>query len=132
MTGALDTRSWPATIARNTRWDIDESTNEQDDELGLLGTYGVLVVPAPPHREGGWLVTLSAWDSDDEQYLAGPEGPIFDSRDEAMQEAVRIMDWLAERPGETNLMEAWTQMQQMNTEAEMWPDGRPGRLHYQW
>lgn len=98
----------------------------------MLGAYGVLVVPAPSNRAGGWFVTLSVWDEDEQRYVAGSDGPIFDSRDEALQEATRIMDWVASRPADANLLNAWAQMQQMSSEQEMWPDGRPGRLHYQW
>lgn len=98
----------------------------------MLGTYGVLVVPAPPNRDGGWLVTLAVWDQIEERYVAGTDGPIFDNRDEALQESVRIMDWVANRSDDGNLLEVWAQMQQLSSEEEMWPDGRPGRLHYQW
>lgn len=111
---------------------IDETVDEDSSELGLLGAYGVLVVPAPSKRDGGWLVTLSAWNEDQERYVAGSDGPIFDSRDEALHEAVRIMDWVVNRPSDKNLLEIWAQMQQLSSEQEMWPDGRPGRLHYQW
>ena len=111
---------------------MDNTTDPDSDQLGLLGTYGVLVVPAPPHRDGGWLVTLSVWNEDQDWYVAGTDGPIFDSRDEALQEATRIMDWIGTRSEDENLFEAWAQMQQLSNEEEMWPDGRPGRLHYQW
>lgn len=111
---------------------MDETISGDSDELGLLGAYGVLVVPAPANRDGGWLVTLSVWQEDEERYVAGTDGPIFDSRDEAVQEAGRIMDWLATRSDDENLLEVWAQMQQLSSEQEMWPDGRPGRLHYQW
>jgi hypothetical protein len=111
---------------------MDETVAGDSDELGLLGTYGVLVVPAPAHRDSGWLVTLSEWQDDEERYVAGADGPIFNTRDEALQEAGRIMDWLATRSDDENLLEVWAQMQQLSSEQEMWPDGRPGRLHYQW
>ncbi|HEX6507468.1 MAG TPA: hypothetical protein VF221_07540 [Chloroflexota bacterium] len=107
-------------------------TDEQTDDLGFLGMYGVLVVPAPTGKTGGWFVTLSAWDDEDETYIAGTDGPIFESREEAMQEANRIVDWLAERSEDENLMDVWAQMQQMRSEGELWPDGRPGKMHYQW
>jgi hypothetical protein len=111
---------------------IDQTIDGDSDELGLLGAFGVLVVPAPSNRDGGWFVTLSVWDEDEERYVAGSDGPIFDSRDEALKEAVRIMDWVASRPEDENLLDAWAQMQQLSSEQEMWPDGRPGRLHYPW
>jgi hypothetical protein len=107
-------------------------SEEQSQDLGFLGMYGVLVVPAPGDRSGGWFVTLSVWDDEDETYIAGTDGPIFESRQEALDEANRIIDWLASRPEDENLMDVWAQMQQMRSEGELFPEGRPGSMHYQW
>lgn len=103
-------------------------TSDSSSELGYLGMYGVLVVPAPNEGSGGWFVTLSAWDDEDETYIAGTDGPILETREEAMQEANRIVDWLANRSDDENLMDVWAQMQQLRGEHELWPDGRPGKL----
>ncbi len=107
---------------------IDETVDESNEELGLLGSYGVMVVPAPADRAGGWFVTLSVWDEDQECYVAGSDGPIFDNREDALREATRILDWVASRSGDDNLFEVWAQMQQMSNEHDMWPDGRPRQL----
>ncbi len=109
-----------------------ESTADSGEELGLLGSYGVLIVPAPPNPAGGWFVTLSAWNAERERFEAGTDGPIFDTREDAMQEAARVMDWLATRSDTENLVDVWAQMQRLSTEEEVWPDGRPGTITYQW
>jgi hypothetical protein len=90
---------------------IDSTTDGDPEEFGLLGDYGVLVVPAPSERAGGWFVTLAAWDDDVERYIAGSDGPIFDSREEALQVASNLMDWVASRPEDENLLVGWAQMQ---------------------
>lgn len=90
---------------------IDGTIDGDSDELGLLGTYGVLVVPAPSNRDGGWFVTLAVWDDDAERYVAGSDGPIFDSRDEAVQVATNLMDWIMSRPEDEDLLTPWAQMQ---------------------
>jgi hypothetical protein len=90
---------------------MDDTPDGDSDEPNLLGAYGVLIVPAPASRDGGWFVTFSVWDEDEEHYIAGSDGPIFDSRDEALQVATNVMDWVASRPEDENLILAWEQMQ---------------------
>jgi hypothetical protein len=111
---------------------MDELDDGNTDDLGLLGRYGVLIVPAPATEDGGWFVTIAAWDDDHARYTAGTDGPIFDSREDATAEAARVMDWMATRSGDENLLDVWAQMQRYNSEEEVWPDGRPGTITYQW
>ena len=82
-----------------------------DYEQGYLGPYGVLIVP-PANRSGEWFVTLSVWDDDLEGYRAGTEGPLLASREEAMRDAAKVMDWLADLPADADVPRLWTQMQQ--------------------
>lgn len=86
--------------------------NQANDELGGLGWYGVVVVPAPRDGSGGWFVTLATWNDKLDGYSTGVEGPIFESREEAMREASRLLDWLAEHGNEENLDRVWTRMHQ--------------------
>lgn len=104
---------------------------QDDSELGYLGPYGALVVPAPASGPGSWFVTVAGWDADTEQYRAGTDGPIFDSREEAMDEAQRICDWLREQRDQTNLIEVWAQMQQSMLERDH-PELEPQNPYRWW
>jgi hypothetical protein len=84
---------------------------DEQRELGLLGEYGVVIVP-PSDSSRQWFVTLAAWDDESESYVAGTDGPICETRGEALEEAGRVMDWLETQPSEADLMKVWEQMQQ--------------------
>ncbi len=85
---------------------------DDSEDLGYLGTYGVMIVPPPPGEYGGWLVTVARWNEDLENYLPSHEGPIFESEEEAVREVRRALTWLEERGEETNLIDVWEHMQQ--------------------
>lgn len=92
---------------------MDERQDDEsgDYERGYLGQYGVLVVP-PEGRSGEWFVTLSVWDQRAETYTAGTEGPLLGSREEALRDAAKVMDWLSTLPHDADVPRLWTQMQQ--------------------
>jgi len=90
--------------------------------LGLIGRYGVLVVPAPVGADGAWLVTMGRWDAQHESFLAESDGPLFEDRTEAMQEANKVLDWLAEHQDEDDVPRAWDLTRQ-ETAREQLPDG---------
>ena len=109
---------------------MDEET--PTDELGYLGEYGVLIVP-PTSEQGQWFVGLASWDEEAEAYGATSDGPLLESRDEALQMANRVLDWLATQHGEGDLARAWEQMQEQLGAQDMeqqWPPNRDpwGRL----
>lgn len=85
--------------------------DEHGESRGLLGEYGVLIVP-PSRPEGQWFVTLGAWDEESEIYIAGTDGPLSETKEEALEEAGTVMDWLASQSHDADLMKVWDQMQQ--------------------
>lgn len=87
---------------------MDES--EETDELGYLGEYGVVIVP-PTDDSGAWFVTLASWDDEAEAYGAGTDGPLFGSREEAMEQAAVVLNWLETQKGQGDLTRLWEQMQ---------------------
>lgn len=112
---------------------MDENLDDtaQDNDLGYLGEYGVLIVP-PSDESGAWFVTLASWDDEAEAYGAGTDGPLLGSREQAMEQAGRVLDWLAAQKGQGDLTRVWLDMQaNLGTEEEpMWPKsydawGRP-------
>jgi len=75
-----------------------------------------LVVPAVSDEQSAWLVTLATWDHERQAYVAGIDGPLLESREEAFTEASRLTDWLHEHQGEEDLAKAWDFMHQAVTE----------------
>lgn len=106
---------------------MDEGTADDTSSAGFLGKYGVTIVP-PTGDDGQWFVTLSIWDDKSERYRAGPDGPLLETRDEAIEQAGKILDWLREHAGEDDLDRIWQQMQEMQGAQEMlgrdWPPDR--------
>lgn len=103
---------------------VDEDTDT--GELGYLGEYGVIIVP-PTSETGQWFVGLAAYDADNEEYAAGTDGPLVTSREEALQMAGRVFDWLARQTGEEDLIRIWQQMQEQLGAADLeqqWPPER--------
>lgn len=98
------------------------SVDEDGTELGLVGQYGVLVVPAPIGGDGAWLVTLGRWDSRQGAFTAESDGPLFEERDEAMHEAERLLEWLSGHQNEDDVPRAWDLMRQ-EMARERLPDG---------
>lgn len=84
---------------------------DEDGDDGLSGEYGVMIVP-PTSDTGAWLVTLGKWNLDREAYIASGDGPLLESREEALTEAQRVMDWLAGQADATNVTRVWQQMQE--------------------
>lgn len=84
---------------------------DDGDQGGLIGEFGVVIVP--PNGDGGaWLVTLGRWDADREMYLASSDGPLLDSREDAFDEARKVIDWLGQNRGSDHLVRVWRQMQE--------------------
>lgn len=81
--------------------------DQSNSGTGLLGHYGVLVVPAPPDIDGAWFITLARWDGGHEGYVSGTDGPMFDNQADAIREANRLTEWLAEHQDEDRLAHAW-------------------------
>lgn len=102
-----------------------------DDELsngeGYLALYGVLIVPAPRDESAGWFVTLATWSTDTERYVASTEGPLFETKAEALEEAERITDWLVEHDEQPDLLRAWELAQKQEFAGAPWrpPPPRP-------
>lgn len=95
---------------------MDES-NDGEDQGGYLGEYGVLIVPATDDS-GAWFVTLASWDEEAEAYGAGTDGPLFGSREEAVEHAGAVLNWLETQQGQGDLTRVWEQMQdQIGAEA---------------
>jgi len=90
------------------------------DDQGYLATYGVVLVPPPPEQEGGWFVALAGWNDEAEAYLASTDGPIFESREEAMEEANKVLVWIAEKGERQDLIQIWEQMQKTRSEDVPW------------
>lgn len=91
---------------------------DDDDRLGYLASYGVMIVPPPERDPGGWFVTITRWSDVAENYIPSQEGPIVETEQEAMAEAQRALAWLIHRGEETNLIEVWEQMQRHRAAAE--------------
>lgn len=91
---------------------------DEDDDLGYLASYGVMIVPPPERDPGGWFVTITRWNDKAENYIPSQEGPIVETREEALEEAQRALAWLVQRGDETNLIEVWEQMQREKAAAE--------------
>lgn len=89
---------------------MTDGIEEDLDDLGLLGQNGVLIVP-PNDPEGGWFVTVSSWNEDMEQYAVSLDGPIFESKEEALEEVQKLLDWILQQDGPGNLVRAWEAMQ---------------------
>ncbi|MGH2443330.1 MAG: hypothetical protein ACRDFX_09220 [Chloroflexota bacterium] len=79
------------------------------DEEGVLGRYGVVLVP-PADEAGGWLVALACWSSEQAGYGAEPEGPILDTREQALEYAGKLVDWIATQNPDADLGRIWRQM----------------------
>ena len=100
---------------------MDEGTT---DENGYLASYGVAIVPPPPHADGGWFVTLTHWNENAELYVGTPNGPIFETREEAMDEAQKVLDWIDEQDASEDLARVWEQMQSARSERQPWATKR--------
>jgi hypothetical protein len=88
--------------------------DQGDDDRGLLGEYGVLIVP-PSGESDAWLVTLGGWDDDSGGYITGSDGPLFGTREEAIAEAHKALDWLAQQTDdEVDLLDTWQKMQEVS------------------
>jgi len=86
---------------------------EDNASRGVLGEYGVLIVP-PSGESDAWFVTLGAWDEESAGYIAGTDGPLVDSREDALQEAGKVLDWLvSQEDEETDLFESWKRLQEI-------------------
>jgi hypothetical protein len=85
--------------------------DEDAEDRGLLGEYGVVIVPPSDHTNQ-WFVTLAAWDDESQAYVAGTDGPIRETKEEALEEVGKVMDWLAAQPPDSDLTKLWEQMQQ--------------------
>jgi hypothetical protein len=83
----------------------------ESDNTGALGGYGVVIVP-PVGNRGSWLITLASWDEEAEAYGASTDGPLLDTREEALHEAGKVLDWLDEQGGNGDLAKIWEQMQE--------------------
>jgi hypothetical protein len=92
--------------------------DEETEDRGFLGEYGVVIVPPSDHADQ-WFVTLAGWNVESESYVAGTDGPIVETREEALEEAGKVMDWLATQPPDTDLLKVWEQMQQDMGPAEV-------------
>lgn len=99
----------------------DEQGDAVEGEHAPLGVYGVLIIP-PTAEDGGWLISVAGWDPDLERYVAGGEGPILETREEALQEADRVMDWLQTSEDVSDPVHAWDRMQRARAAAERGDD----------
>lgn len=89
---------------------LQRGMNEEEDTSGALGRYGAVIVP--PGEEGGsWLVALAAWDDGAEGYVSSTVGPLVETREEAMEQAQRVLNWLETQREQGDLMRIWEQMQ---------------------
>src|ERR1051326_3643572 len=97
-----------------------------DEAIQFFPRYGVLVVPAAPDG-AGWFVTLAAWSERHERYVASTDGPLFETREEAMEEAGRLADWLVEHGEEGDLLKVWEMAQRQEFADAPWrpPPPRP-------
>lgn len=102
---------------------MDDDPTSPREQQSLLGAYGVVVVPPSPEG-GGWLVSVVGWNEDSEQYTTSGEGPIFDTEDEAMREATRVIAWLRDDNTDFDPATAWERMQRARA-AEERHDDRP-------
>ncbi len=91
---------------------------EDDDDVGYLASYGVMIVPPPVRDPGGWFVTITRWSDQTENYVPSQEGPIVETQEEAMAEAQGALAWLMRRGDETNLIEVWEQLQRQKAASE--------------
>jgi hypothetical protein len=95
-----------------------EETPEQFDPLSM---YGVLVVP-PTGEHGGWLISVSGWNAGTEAYISAGSGPIFETRDEAMAEAARVLSWLQDSADDFDAADMWDRLQRVRAATERGDD----------
>jgi hypothetical protein len=93
----------------------------REDEGESIGSYGVLIVP-PSVPEAGWLVSVAGWNPETERYVTSGEGPILETRDEAMREAERVIDWLQSGDIELDPVLVWERMQRARAAEERGDD----------
>ncbi len=110
---------------------MNDEENGVAKSLGLLGRYGVLVIPAPKRvpdevadlqqedGAGEWFVGLARWSDQVEGYSASTDGPMFDTREEAMAEANRVLDWLAAQPADADVLRLWAGIQQFGPDSAL-------------
>lgn len=108
-------------------WGEQDGTGEGE---GYLAKYGVAIVPPPPDGSGGWFVALTYWSDEMEAYVASGDGPIVESREEALAEAGKVLDWIASRGNQDNLVQVWEQAQRDRTSHEPWSS--PERPSWVW
>lgn len=93
---------------------MDDQTLEGRDEsqdLGYIAAYGVMIVPPSERDNGGWMVTLTEWREQAETYAASMDGPIFETRQEALDEANKVLDWISDLGNRDDLMRIWEEGQ---------------------
>jgi hypothetical protein len=102
---------------------------DESDVLGYLGAHGVMIIP-PEEGDEGWLVTVGGWDEKVEAYVAGSDGPLLETRDEAIQTAIRAMEWIQSAGPNVDIPRVWREMQD-RVAAQENPDSMP-RRGYRW
>lgn len=96
----------------------------EGEDLGLLGRYGVVIVP-PSQSTGEWFVTLASWDAEGQSYVTGTDGPIVSDRQEALEQANRVLDWLERQEDGEDLQRVWERMQRhITTQEGLMPEPR--------
>jgi hypothetical protein len=113
---------------------MDDRTAEASGEspdTGYIAAYGVMIVPPSDRENGGWMVTLTAWSDQVETYAASMDGPIFETREEAFEEAGKVLDWIADKGDRDDLMRIWEQMQR-DVRREALEEGEPRTLGRWW
>lgn len=104
---------------------------DDEDEASYLSSYGVMIVPPPADDPGGWFVTITRWNEQNENYIPSQEGPIVETQEEAVAEAERALAWLMHRGEETNLIEVWEQLQRQKAASEARLEG-PADPYQSW
>ena len=113
---------------------MDDDTADEEyegSEQGYLAGYGVTIVPPSALESGGWFVTLSRWNQDGDNYYSLTDGPIFETREEALDEANKVLDWIAEQRERDDLMQIWERMQRDRTRYEL-EEGEPRTFGKWW
>jgi hypothetical protein len=100
---------------------MNEDSTSPSDQQSYLGAYGVVVVP-PSAQGGGWLVSVAGWDEGSERYATSGEGPIFETEEEAMREATRVIAWLRDDNTDFDPAAAWERMQRARAAEERYDD----------
>lgn len=97
-----------------------------DDETGYLAAYGIMIIP-PASAEGGWFVTLAEWNEGAERYSASMEGPMFGSKEEAVESARDLLKRIEASGEDDDLMKMWEAYQAEQAQNGPWeqPGGNP-------